>query len=463
MKAQTGPRPTSSQRHRTLTTSCTAVLILSLVAACGGDDGGGDSQDGGGNPADAEATDEPLQVWVRQAEDGGLPTYQEMADLYEEETGQAIELYGEVTGFEESLIRAASAGNLPDAIIYDTEGLGQLVDWGMVQEIDPDVLENRDEILDLAWTAAQGVDGSYYAVPTSTQAFNLYIRSDWRDNLGLDDPQTWDDVVEIARAFTHDDPDENGEDDTTGYVVPGSSQRGYASWFWITLLWQAGGDYFEPQDDGTFVPTLDTPEAREAMQWLHDMVFDHQVVQPGTANHVTADSHPYFQSGESGLYHTGPYMIAGFDDEPGQDVYDVIEPVTGPAGNDTLAEGEQLYVMTGTDKADQALAFAEWVASPEGQEAGMNPGGYSVVRLPINENVSAGEVYDHPYWDVVAETFAESGRYVTPVPNFGPFRQIVADTVNIVISDPDADIDLLMDDLNEQVAAELDAQGVLAE
>lgn len=450
MTGETGRR--GRPGRRLLTRVSAPVLALALVAAgaaCGDDAG-----DGG---------DGPLRIWVRQAEDGGLPTYREMAELYEQQTGQEIELYGEVTGFEQALIRAAAAGDLPDAIIQDTASLGQLVEWGMAEEIDPADLSNQDEIRDVAWGAAQGADGTYYAVPTSTQAFNLYIRSDWRDQLGLENPQTWDDVVEIARAFTEDDPDGNGEDDTSGYVVPGSTTRGYASWFWITLLWQAGGDYFEPQGDGTFRATLDTPEARTALQWLRDMVFEHGVVQPGAATHVTADSHPYFQSGQAGLYHTGPYMISGFDDEPGRDVYEVIKPVEGPASSDTLAEGEQLYIMTGTDRYDQALEFAEWVASPEGQEAGMNPGGYSVVRLPINETVDAGAVYDDPYWQVVEETFAESGRYVTSVPNFTPFRQLVADTVNVAISEPDADIAQLLADLNEQVAAELADQGVLAE
>lgn len=443
-------RDVRSRRRRRLTYSLAAATLVATAMSQSTD-------------ASPPPTDEPLQLWVRQAEDGGLPTYRAMAEQYEAASGQAIEIYGEVTGFEQSLIRAAAAGNLPDIIIQDTEALGQLVDWGMVQEIDRESVSNTDEIIDVAWEAARGVDGSYYAIPTSAQAFNLYIRSDWRDNLGLENPTTWDEVVEVATAFTTGDPDGNGADDTYGYNVPASATRGYASWFWVTLLWQAGGDYFEAVGDGTFRPTLDTPEALTALQWLHDMFWVHQVVQPGAVNHVTADAHPYFQSGQSGLYHTGPYMISGFDEEPGRDVYEVIPPVTGPVSNDTLAEGEQAYIVTGTDKFDQAQAFAEWVASPDGQVAGMNPGGYAVVRLPINEGVSASEVYDHPYWDVVAETFATSGRYMTRVPNNTPFRQMVADAINLALADADADLEQILADLNEQVGAELATQGVLAD
>jgi multiple sugar transport system substrate-binding protein len=440
---------TQRRGGRRLLAVASALALAVSLAACGGSD-----SDGG--------DDRPLRIWVRQAADGGLPTYQAMADLYGQQTGQKIELYGEVTGFEQSLIRAAAARNLPDAIIQDTESLGQLVTWGMVQEVDPNRLANRADILDVAWTAARAVDGKYYAVPTSTQAFNLYIRKDWRDALGLENPTTWDDVVDLAKAFTFDDPDGNGADDTWGYLIPGSTTRGYASWFWITLLWQAGGDYFEPQGDGTLKPALDSPAAKQAMQWLYDMVHVHKVVQPGASTHVTADAHPYFRSGQVGLYHTGPYMISTFDNEPGRDVYEVIKPVRGPASNATLAEGEQLYIMTGTNKYDEVLKFAEWIASPAGQVAGMNPGGYAVVRLPINKNVDPGQIYGHPYWNVVAQTYAESGRYVTPVPNFSPFRQMVADAVNVVLADPSVDIDAVLAELNAKVGAELAAQGVLA-
>ncbi|MGM9937382.1 MAG: hypothetical protein ACI38A_08560 [Candidatus Ornithomonoglobus sp.] len=45
------------------------------------------------------------------------------------------------------------------------------------------------------------------------------IRKDWLDNLGLDIPKTVDDLGEVLRAFTEDDPDGNGQDDTYGMIV----------------------------------------------------------------------------------------------------------------------------------------------------------------------------------------------------------------------------------------------------
>jgi putative aldouronate transport system substrate-binding protein len=45
----------------------------------------------------------------------------------------------------------------------------------------------------------------------------LLIRADWLENLGLDIPVTLDDFMNVMRAFTFNDPDGNGHDDTWGF------------------------------------------------------------------------------------------------------------------------------------------------------------------------------------------------------------------------------------------------------
>lgn len=47
----------------------------------------------------------------------------------------------------------------------------------------------------------------------------VYIRKDWLDALGLEMPQSMDELMEVIRAFTEDDPDGNGEDDTWGWSL----------------------------------------------------------------------------------------------------------------------------------------------------------------------------------------------------------------------------------------------------
>ena len=74
-------------------------------------------------------------------------------------------------------------------------------------------------------------------MPFSAQANVLLIRKDWLDKLGLQPPKTWDDLAKVAQAFTTQDPDGDGKADTYGLAVPGSTSRGYISWYWSSFLY----------------------------------------------------------------------------------------------------------------------------------------------------------------------------------------------------------------------------------
>ncbi|NIK79089.1 putative aldouronate transport system substrate-binding protein [Paenibacillus castaneae] len=62
------------------------------------------------------------------------------------------------------------------------------------------------------------VDGRIYGLyterPSSRQG--IILREDWLDNLGLDKPGTIEELYEVIRMFTLNDPDRNGQKDTVG-------------------------------------------------------------------------------------------------------------------------------------------------------------------------------------------------------------------------------------------------------
>lgn len=55
--------------------------------------------------------------------------------------------------------------------------------------------------------------GSYDTAPV------VYIRTDWMNKLKLKPPTTMDELMQIAKAFTDDDPDGNGKQDTYGIAL----------------------------------------------------------------------------------------------------------------------------------------------------------------------------------------------------------------------------------------------------
>ena len=70
------------------------------------------------------------------------------------------------------------------------------------------------------WSAQ---NGKYYGMPFITQysvANTLIVmRQDWLDNLGLSYPQTLDEMKDVMLAFTNDDPDGDGQNNTYGYTA----------------------------------------------------------------------------------------------------------------------------------------------------------------------------------------------------------------------------------------------------
>jgi len=406
---------------------------------------------------------EELSVWIRASNDSKV-IYQQLADKFKQNTGITINYFNAVTDFDQRLARAATGNALPDIVFNDAIVVGQLVQLGIVDEIKPTELKGGEDVYQVAWKSTQLPDGKYYGVPTSAHTYALFIRTDWLDKLGLAAPKTWDEIKKVAHAFTFDDPDGNGKNDTYGFTMPLSTTRGYASSFSSSYIWQAGGNYLVETQTGKFKGALDSKEAAEAMAFLRGMVCD-GTAQPGAINHTTADANVSFRSGQSGMYSSGPYHIALFDKDPGKGKYQVIAPPAGPGGSISMAEGTTAFLMKTSKNKAAANKFLEFIISPEGQEIGMAAGSTSmpIVRLPVNKKLNIKDYREDPGWEVFAETYAREGRYMPQIPNWIPVRQITADGFNKIIANCHGDIAADLVEINYKVNEELKRQNVLAD
>jgi len=59
---------------------------------------------------------------------------------------------------------------------------------------------------------------------------SYYIRKDWLDHLGLDIPRNYSEYLKVLHAFTFDDPDGNGIQDTYGFTTSGNSTSLSTDW-----------------------------------------------------------------------------------------------------------------------------------------------------------------------------------------------------------------------------------------
>lgn len=432
-----------------------AVAALAVtVAGCSANTGG---STGGDVPQDENSV---LEVWIRKAPDSPPTiTVQRFLDAFTDKTGTKVKLTALQDGFETKLEQAAAQKNLPDVILNDAAQSGNLVDKGLVREIDRDGFAADDDVKEQAWDQATTTDGRVIGVPVNVQSFGLFIRSDWRENLGLDLPETWDDLDEMARAFTEDDPDGNGANDTSGWIVPASTERGYASWYFSSFQYSAGGDVFAGEP-GSYTPSNAEPETVEAVKWIQSQFCDAATVAPGAITMDTLTGHQAFEAGIGGMYFTGPYNMARFDNSMGADIYEIVQLPAGPSGESvSLAEGENVYLMAGSENQAGQDALAEFAVSAEGQTILMNgdeEGNF--VRVPVNVDLDIMDAREDERWSVF-QTAYENARYVPAVPNWTPFRQLQSEALNTVWADCGADVHASMEQLDADMQAELEAQG----
>jgi multiple sugar transport system substrate-binding protein len=425
------------------------VLAAAGLVACGGGDD---------KKADAKAE---LQIWVRKPPGSSTEkTDKDLAAKFTAETGIPTKVTALFDDFETKLQQAAAQKKLPDIVINDTDRLGGLVKQGLVREVDRNSLTGQADLTPASWQAATGADGKTYGVPFSAQSFALFIRKDWRTRVGLPVPTSWAQLDALAKAFTTKDPDGNGKADTYGYVIPGSTKRGYTSWYFSSWLWAGGGDFFTGQT-GSFTPAINNAQSVAAVDEFKKQFCTDKTVVPGSVTAETTQAHPLFESGKGGIYLTGPYNMARFDKNLGKDKYEVVALPPGPGGAPaSLAEGENVYLMAGSANPAGQTKFAEFAVSVEGQTLGMaGDTDGNVVRLPVNSKVDMATVRKDTRWKLFADIYQSVGKYVPVVPDWTPFRQASADTLNALASNCSLATKPELDKLAQKFTDELTKQG----
>lgn len=135
--------------------------------------------------------------------------------------------------YEQRINLMVASGDIPDALSVDAQLFAELAEGGLLEDLSPYYDDNASPLLKTIHEQTEGValeratvDGQLLGIPSVTKdgdAVNfMWIRQDWLENLGLEAPQTLEELHEVARAFTEGDPDGNGQDDTQG--IGGTSE-----------------------------------------------------------------------------------------------------------------------------------------------------------------------------------------------------------------------------------------------
>lgn len=174
-----------------------------------------------------------------------------------------------------------AGGDCPDLFQCDSPHMRTFADNGEI--LDLTKYKNKELSNLLKWIGGADINafvhgGKLYGIPKSYVNSATYtllnVRQDWLDKLGLTVPKTVDDVYKVAYAFTYNDPDGNGKNDTIGYS--GKAPYGFEP---IANAYDTAlGNYIIVRD-GKVTNTLSQPHMKEALAECKKFV-DAKIVDP---------------------------------------------------------------------------------------------------------------------------------------------------------------------------------------
>ncbi|GIN71861.1 sugar ABC transporter substrate-binding protein [Bacillus sp. J14TS2] len=169
--------------------------------------------------------------------------------------------------------------------------------WNVEDYLDefPNLKEISQEIRESA-----SIEGKLYGVPLQKDVARngVVIRKDWLDNLDLSVPKTTDELMNIAKAFTDDDPDGNGKNDTTGFMDRSDLVYG---------VFKTIGSYFgtptdwEVDNEGNFTAEFETDAYIETMDYMKEL-YENGWINKDFAVTAKTDQQENFAQGKGGIY-----------------------------------------------------------------------------------------------------------------------------------------------------------------
>lgn len=163
-----------------------------------------------------------------------------------------------------------ASGDMPDLMLirdpYQPQ-VRKIADQGAFWDLTPHLKDypNLSGIPEASWENTS-LNGHYYGIPFYRPLYGTegmpIIRKDWMDKLGLEQPRTMDDMYNLLKAFTENDPDGNGKKDTIGLIA----SIGNLNWVENTMNANLGK---WKEQDGQLIDMTFAEGTREALVWLN--------------------------------------------------------------------------------------------------------------------------------------------------------------------------------------------------
>lgn len=378
----------------------TSAMVVGL-AACGGasstesgvTNGQSSGQEGSGESAQAEGSGERQTItWSVIDVNAGVNAVGDYADeiiqQIEDYCGADLDIiwYANDALSEKNSLALTSPSTMPQIMSWGGTVTGDVVSAaknGAFVDLNNYIWDSEKypylSQLSKEVAANLTVNGQLIALPRTRVIgrYGLSYRQDWAQKLGVELPEnaTPDDVYKMLYAFTYDDPDGNGVDDTIGMEM-----TLYTGPFDIIQTWFGCGNGWQ-EVDGKLMPVWTTDEYFEAVEYIKKL-YDDGLMPADFYSRPTDSWSNGCKTGENGVFidvlDSGKRIWQYFeaDETYTASVVNPDEPATmnlyGAVNGHTLATAgyNGFFTLSATtldteEKIEAALTLLDRLCSPE--------------------------------------------------------------------------------------------------
>jgi multiple sugar transport system substrate-binding protein len=274
-----------------------------------------------------------------------------------------IEHVPNATDFYTRLATGYAAGLAPDVFLINYRRYGQFAARGALTPVGP-LLASSEVIAEEDYfpepLEAFRLGGELMCLPQNLSSLVVYYNRDLFDAAGVPYPEagwTWDEFLAAAKALTRD-IDGDGITDQHGLGVENSLIR------FTPFIWQAGGELVDDVDRPTRL-TIDTPQAREAIQFFSDLSLVHKVV-PTEAEVLATSDEDRFTNGTTAMLLQSRRVVPTLR-QIQSFTWDVA-PLPQHEEAAGILHADAYCLSATTENPEAAWKFIEFANGPEGQQ-----------------------------------------------------------------------------------------------
>ncbi len=335
---------------KTIAMVMAALLMVTMLAGCGA--GGNDKNEQGQTV---------ISVGGWETKEGTALDNQNARKERFEEVNPDIAIEPDTWKFDRKTYYAkAAGGQLPMVYNAGVTEIVEIMNSGYSADL-ADVLKERGyadkfnpKVIDIV-----SKDGGIYAIPKFATVMGLMFNAELYEAAGLigedglpKQPETWFEVVEFAKKIK----EATGK---AGFVIP--TANGSGGWLFTALAWSFGVDFMEKDENGKWKATFNTPEAAEALQFIKDMKWEHDIL-PANTLIDGAEWQKVFGTGNAGItFGAGEYPASTlWKYDMKADNIGLLAMPAGPKDHVTLLSCDILCVSDAATK-DQVEAGVRWI------------------------------------------------------------------------------------------------------